>query len=459
MDSPEPEVETPPPSLDNLPEELLLKVLRYLPATDLLRFSLTQKRFRALSLDNVLWKGLYASGYPTSYAKHAPRLTSPDANWLELTREAADVAKRFRTGRFHNNITLPGPRDRPSGHSGRVFGVSMLQTSPAHPPHVFSAGDDGYLKLWNLETHECVTSFSNPEDAEGGFFDIRRDMVWGDLKRYFASTFSGRGYILDVFEPGTVTLDGLKAAELKDMLTKRGISSAGCFEKSDLISRIKEFKVDQSSWRIVKRAELGYHMAPCVTIRGYGNTLAFTCSFDGTVQVYSLADMTEPSATAPSQAPLKLSPIMHYAHSRSNTYAINAVVYDGKFMYTSGNDGEIHMSDLGATSIEYGAIPSPTRHRVLNGVNGHRHWIWCLESPKEHMLVSGSVDRWASFSSWLLKGLPRAHLYLPPFLQDTESLGRSRRHRLPTHRRSLQRAYRRPLHKKMGRKRRRHRQL
>jgi WD40 repeat protein len=170
-------------------------------------------------------------------------------------------------------------------------------------------------------------------------------------------------------------------------------------EKSDLISRIKQYKVDESSWRIVKRAELGYHMAPVVTVRGYGSTLAFTCSFDGSVHIYSTADISEPSATGPSTPPAQLSPIMHYAHSLTSTYAINAVLYDGRFMYSAGNDGEIHVSDVEVTRNEFGNLPSPTRHRILKS---HQHWIWALQAPPDQksVLMSSSVDRLVVLSAF-----------------------------------------------------------
>jgi WD40 repeat protein len=218
----------PPPALDTLPDEIILRIARFLRAPDVLRLSTASKVFRFVSFENVIWRSLYRTGFPTSYAIHAPRHTGPDEDWVELTKQAADVEKRFRTGRPHIAGSLPGPRDRPSGHSGRVFGVAMFQSSPGLAPHAFSAGDDGALKLWNLETMECASTFTPSTDGEGGLFDVKKDAVYGE-HRFLTSTFSGKAQILDVFEPGTVSLDGLKAAELKEMLTKRGISSAGCF--------------------------------------------------------------------------------------------------------------------------------------------------------------------------------------------------------------------------------------
>ncbi|KAI9034405.1 WD40-repeat-containing domain protein [Hyaloraphidium curvatum] len=383
-----------PPEFSALPGELLLRVARWLPPADVLRLSRTSRHLHAICLDNGVWRSAYKTLFPTSFRRHAPR-NPPDAPWLELAREAADVERRWRSGRPHVTTSLPGPRDRPLGHEGRVFGAALVEPGPRTAPHALSAGDDGHLKLWNLDTTELVATFSPQGDSSGGseagLFDIRRDAVLGG-NRFLTSTFSGRAQIIDIFEPGTTDLEALKAAELKEILARRGISSAGCFEKSDLIQRIKEFGADRTAWRMVRRADLGHHMAPAVTARGYGNDLAFTCSFDGSAHIYQTANVDPPDPAVATRNPLQLSPSMHYAHSLTSTYAVNAVAYDGSRMYTSGNDGEIHVSDLGTPVRVYGALPSPRKLRVMKG---HEHWIWCLEKPIEdgNLLVSGSVDR------------------------------------------------------------------
>lgn len=168
------------------------------------------------------------------------------------------------------------------------------------------------------------------------------------------------------------------------------VASSSATEKSDLISRIKEFNVDATSWVIQKRAELGQHMAPVASIRGYGDK-AITSSFDGTSQIYDLSSLPAPSSTS-SPHPAQIMPIAHYTHSTTSTYAINNAAYDGHLLFTGGNDGDIHVSDVGSLSMEFGNLPSPRKVRVLKG---HSHWIWCVEKPKmEHpVVVSGSVDQ------------------------------------------------------------------
>lgn len=218
-----------PATLAALPDEVLLRLLIFLPPADILRFSVIAKRFRFVAFDNALWRHMYAATYPASFAKHAPRHAA-DAAWIELVKEAAEVQKRFRTGRPYTHLSLPGPRDRPLGHTGRVFGVALVNSSSADM-HTLSAGDDGHLKLWNLDSSKCLASYMPSSDgAEGGLFDVKRDVIYSD-RRFLTSTFSGRAQILDLYEPGTVGLETMKVAELKEMLHNGGISSAGCFGK------------------------------------------------------------------------------------------------------------------------------------------------------------------------------------------------------------------------------------
>lgn len=126
--------------------------------------------------------------------------------------------------------------------------------------------------------------------------------------------------------------------------------------------------------------------------------MAFTCSFDGNVHIYDTSALEAPAPVG-SKSPLSLSPIAHYSHAAinaANTSAINNVLYDGRFMYSAANDGEIHITDVEMMSNQYGNLPSPRLQRILRG---HEHWIWCLEKPTtdQSLLVSGSVDRCAVF--------------------------------------------------------------
>ena len=60
-----------PLKFENLPEELISNILKYLSWRELLLVSLVSKEFRRLTLDNYLWKNWVSVNYPFVLDKHS----------------------------------------------------------------------------------------------------------------------------------------------------------------------------------------------------------------------------------------------------------------------------------------------------------------------------------------------------------------------------------------------------
>ncbi len=160
-----------PAPIHALPDEVMIHIFSGLNAQELTTCSSVCKEWRELSQDNVLWKRLFNSIFPTCNSAGIE-------NFKKAYHDQLALYSNFANGVYASH-TLTGHAD----------GVNSLAVADGK---LFSGSSDGTIKVWDLETNRCLYTLTGHADgvrslavADGKLFSGSSDCtikVWGDLE-------------------------------------------------------------------------------------------------------------------------------------------------------------------------------------------------------------------------------------------------------------------------------------
>ncbi|KAL6072722.1 Lissencephaly-1 [Balamuthia mandrillaris] len=155
--------------LSELPTELALMVLSFLPPTTVALASLVCKHWRALSNENFLWRQLCRRYFGlkgrTNKAEHHHHLPhgarkSTKVNWKDNFRKQTITGRRMMAGqpvkeRSLDHMYEQQPHDKPSKN---VYCLDVNRHC------VVSGGNNNLLRVWSLATGECMATLTGHHD-------------------------------------------------------------------------------------------------------------------------------------------------------------------------------------------------------------------------------------------------------------------------------------------------------
>ena len=335
------------------------------------------------------------------------------------------------------------------GHLGTVFGVCA---HPDAPRALFSAGEDARLRLWDAATGALVAAVDVP--ALQGLFNVHAFSAGGGAAYAAACGFSGDVCLLPLRPPAGGGAGARLAARLTAEDLRARFAAVGLDPEADAVGgaalaaalealRTAENAREQcnaavaESRALLPRREgeaapppplgdvaapvgpgvlLVGHAAPVVAARDRGGVLA-TCSFDGSIRLWSVAAAAAAAEAAEAAArdavAAREGPKLHHARQApvfsSSLMTLNDVPPDaplGPHEYSvacvalpsgapstlarGGNDGLVKLWDIES-------------RQVVQALAGHNGWIWCLEpaDPAGNLLLSGATD--SAIRGWDLR--------------------------------------------------------
>ncbi|XP_065054682.1 uncharacterized protein LOC135683371 [Rhopilema esculentum] len=177
-----------------LPRNLSIKVLSYLPPTDLLKVAKVSHKWKELASDNELWRlkcrerrvGL--SQTPVNWKDMYIRYDNLEENWCKgkyTVTEFLGHTGSVISVQLYKNLLASGSVDKTikiwntdtgelvqtlKGHSKGVWGLRFMSRTL-----LISCSNDHTIKIWNLRTNTCARTFLG---HDGGVWCIERK---GDL--------------------------------------------------------------------------------------------------------------------------------------------------------------------------------------------------------------------------------------------------------------------------------------
>ena len=396
------------------------------------------RRWLALGREDALWRALAAARPDFSWAFSGPSALVP-RGWQAWYSQRAAGAARWRSAAPRGVTVL-------EGHLGTVFGVCA---HPQAPRALFSAGEDARLRLWDAATGALAAAVDVP--SLQGLFNVHAFAAPGGACFAAACGFNGDVCLLPLHAPssagGARLAARLTAADLRARFAAVGLDAddADAAGGANLAAALEALRAAEGARErcaaALPRAAgrdagteapplagvatpqgpgvlLAGHAAPVVAARDRDGTLA-TCSFDGSIRLWSVAaaaaagdaadaaareaaqkaeasgsrlpQQRQPPVFASSMA--TLSDVPPDAPLGPHEYSVAAICLPAGAPTTlvrGGNDGLVKIWDLEART-------------VTSALAGHGGWIWCLEAGDEagNLMLSGATD--SAIRGWDLR--------------------------------------------------------
>ena len=147
-------------TIQALPQELLIHIFSGLNAQRTCACSLVCKEWRELSQDNILWRGLFTSMFPTCNP-------SGIENFQKAYQDQHTAYSNLANGVYASH-TL----------TGHTRGVSCLAVIDGK---LVSGSWDNTIKVWDLKTDQCLHTLTGHTDGVSSLAVIDGKLVSGSL--------------------------------------------------------------------------------------------------------------------------------------------------------------------------------------------------------------------------------------------------------------------------------------
>mmetsp|Transcript_10846 Transcript_10846/g.28462 ORF Transcript_10846/g.28462 Transcript_10846/m.28462 type:complete len:329 (+) Transcript_10846:446-1432(+) len=204
-------------SLSNLPADILWHICLCLSPSSVQLLAQCSKYFWRVCSDPGLWGEL------------AGKLLGPA--WCAYFSCRVDDKKRAATSALcshaHWRQGLASARPSFRGHSNAVFGCSMYGNK------LMSSSGGGEIKVWTVRDHSCQTTLAQHTAAVLALdcCEKSRLVVSGDM--------AGSVKVWELVDNVDDFLWSQSTKQLKTMLARGGVSHIDCFEKGELVHKVR----------------------------------------------------------------------------------------------------------------------------------------------------------------------------------------------------------------------------
>jgi WD40 repeat protein len=367
----------------------------------------TAKEVHELERDDSVWGPRLQAAFPAradyvDYLRRNSPSTSPLASAKGTWRFFSESHARFR--RFvpekdvtHQRVVLSS--------TGPLFGCCLF--SPAKDPSssdpmqshdlYLAGGADGGMSVVSSsgERRELpVSSLATTRDGTLGFaYDPRSRIV-------VTGAFSGQCRAFTINSELLQSLGSLRAGQLRDFLSQRGLSTAGCVEKADLVDRIHRSRALPlvSPPCMLDSAHAG--TVPAVSVDG---AYASTAGADGLCKLWRLRsdfgwETSDDGLLRPASTTLRDSKLIVPSGPPIDSTLLclqggTAWAGDGStkgLLATGDKAGQVSVYDC-----ETGSLVFRRNASSFSWDTGGNGWIWCLSFGDTFSKYEEALGFWA----------------------------------------------------------------